>query len=75
MKDLRHEQLKNDIKIPSTTSYYIKKFTWGKTLKFLKYTLVVSIICFMIFKPEFVGSLIGKWLHDFFGTIYKESKF
>ena len=75
MKDLRHEQLKNDVKMPSTTAYYVKKFTWSKTLKIVKYFLIISIITFIIVKPEFTGSIIGTWIHDFFGNIFKESKF
>lgn len=75
MKDLRKEQLKNEAKTFTSTSNYLKKITWNRTLKYAKYALIATAAYLVLFQPEMVGTVVGRWIHDFFGTICKEAKF
>lgn len=73
MKDLRREQ--KDQKLLPSTSYYIKKFSLARTWKLFKYALLLTGAYLVIFEPEVVGAVLGRWIHDFFGTLWKEAKF
>ena len=46
--------------------YQIKKYTL--------ITLCSLCVFFILFYPVQSGNIIGQWIHDFFGTIYKINK-
>ena len=43
---------------------------WRKQI--IKVVLIGIVLCFLIF-PVQSGDIIGTWINDFFGTIYKNS--
>lgn len=50
-----------------------KIFLINKFKKIIKYTLIISISVAILFFPIETGSVIGDWINNFFGTIYKNS--
>jgi ACR3 family arsenite efflux pump ArsB len=66
----KQEKLKNQHKILAIQNAK-KKWIKVQTIKWIKISLITISIILIVFFPIQSGNIIGNWLHDFFGTIYK----
>lgn len=48
-----------------------RRYIWLKVRKWTLYVALTAFTFAAIFYPVQTGEIIGVWLHDFFGTIYK----
>lgn len=75
MLDLRSDKERKEAKAFMNVFKRSKKFTKKDLFKILKYIFLAFLFYSMIFEPQWLGEIIGKWIQDFFGTIYKQLHF
>ena len=49
------------------------KYVKLKRIKWFKRIIVILCVISILIFPKYIGSVIGTWIKDFFGTIIKES--
>lgn len=75
MIDLRSDKERKEAKAFMNVFRRSKKFTRKDFFRILKYTFLTFLFYTMLFEPQWLGEIIGKWIQNFFGTIYKQLDF
>lgn len=65
LEQIKTEKKRRDIKILKRKYYYAIFKKWS--IRIILFSLTIGILFF----PVEIGTIIGTWIHDFFGTIIK----